>query len=335
MFNPNEYEYWTRALAGDFLPVHDGFPQSGFYRRRMKGRPDEPVAIWSNADGVFAMSAGEVVDADDVWTWVCRAPITEEVYRAVVAGGEPWPDAIEEMIGRSNAPVATPRDRTMTITYHRDFEQGSGDWLAQRCGMLTASEVQYILTPTLKNASNEKERQHLYEMLAQRISKHVEPQYVSDAMLRGENEEIWARDKYAENYAPVEVVGLITNDKFGFTMGYSPDGIVGDDGLIEVKSRSQKFHVQTICENVLPIEFSLQIQSGLLISERKWCDFISYSGGLPMFVLRVMPDPAVQTAIVDAACAFEARLADKLAIYATNVKPFHPTERRDHEDIIL
>ena len=223
----------------------------------------------------------------------------------------------------------------MTATYHTDFEQGSGDWIAQRCGMLTASEMSNILTPTLKVASNEKERQHLCELLAQRINQYVEPQYISDAMLRGESEEILAREMYAEKYAPVAMCGLITNDKWGFRMGYSPDGLVGDDGLIEIKSRNQKYQMQTIIENVLPVEFSLQIQTGLLISERKWCDFISYSGGMPMFVLRVSPDPVIHNAIVEAATAFEARIKEKLQTYSANAKNFHMTERRDYEDIIL
>lgn len=223
----------------------------------------------------------------------------------------------------------------MTVMYHHDFQQGSLDWSAQRCGLLTASEMHLIITPTLKTAANEKQRGHIYELLAQRMSKYVEPQYVSDAMLRGENEEIAARDLYSEKYSVVRQVGFVTNDRWGFTLGCSPDGLVGEDGLIEVKSRRQKYQAQTIIEGVLPLEFSLQIQTALLVSERKWCDFISYSGGMPMFVLRIEPDAAIQNAIVEAATAFEATLAEKLAIYASQACRFIPTERKDYEDIIL
>lgn len=223
----------------------------------------------------------------------------------------------------------------MTITYHNEFEQGSGDWAARRCGMLTASEMDLIITPTLKVANNEKQRSHLYELLAQRFNNYVEPQYVSDAMLRGENEEIAARELYSEIYAKVQECAFVTNDRFGFTMGFSPDGLVGDDGLIEVKSRRQKFQAQTIIEGVLPPEFSLQIQTGLLVSERKWCDFISYSGGMPMFILRIEPDPTIQNAIVEAAEAFEKQLQEKLAIYQRQSGIYYPTERKDYEEIIL
>jgi len=223
----------------------------------------------------------------------------------------------------------------VTITYHTDFEQGSGDWMARRCGMLTASEVKHIMTPTLKRADNDKSRQHLYELLAQRITCYVEPQYIGDAMLRGQQDEIWAREMYGEKYAPVTECAFITNDKFGFTLGYSPDGLVGDDGLIEVKSRSQKYQVQTIIEDAMPTEYLLQVQFGLLVSERRWCDFVSYSSGLPMFVTRVMPDPVVVEAIVTAATDFHAAIAQKLQVYSTSAARFHATERREYGTDII
>jgi hypothetical protein len=223
----------------------------------------------------------------------------------------------------------------MTITYHDDITQGTDEWAAQRCGMLTASQMKHIITPTLKIANNEKERAHLYELLAQRVSRYTEPQYVSDAMLRGEKDELLARQLYAEKYAPVTTCGFITNDEFGFTVGYSPDFLVGDDGLGEIKSRKQALQVQTIIENVLPPEFVLQVQTGLLVSRRKWCDVCSYNGGMPMFRLRVMPDSVVHEAIIEAATAFEKRLQEKLLVYLANAANFFPTERIDYEEIFL
>ncbi len=207
----------------------------------------------------------------------------------------------------------------MTITYHRDFEQGSERWLQIRRGLLTASEVKLILTPTLKIASNDKERAHLYELLAQRVTGYVEPTYQSFDMERGNFDEEHARAKYAEEFEPVEECGFITNDRWGFTLGYSPDGLVGDHGLIECKSRVQKWQMQTLVEYVakreVPPDYIMQIQAALLISERQWIDFISYSGGMKMAVVRAYPIPEFQEAIVAAAAAFEARLQEKLAIY--------------------
>lgn len=211
----------------------------------------------------------------------------------------------------------------MTIKYHKEVEQGSDEWFAMRCGILTASEVKLIITPTLKVANNDKTRSHVYEIASQRITEYVEPTYVSDDMLRGHDEEILAREKYREEFAEGEVseVGFITNDHIltGTTIGYSPDGIVGDDGLIECKSRKQKYQLETILSKGMPdnssINCMLQIQTGLLVSERKWCDFISYSGGMPMFVHRVYPDKAVQAAIYEAAFIFEQKVREKISEY--------------------
>lgn len=226
----------------------------------------------------------------------------------------------------------------MTVRYFPDLIQGSDAWLAARCGLLTASEIKLILTPTLKTASNEKERAHIYELLAQRITGYVEPQYVSDDMIRGTCDEVEARILYAKTYAPVQEMGFITNDRWGFTLGYSPDGLVGDDGLIECKSRRQRFQVETIAKGEMPVDYALQVQTGLLISERQWLDFISYSGGLPMATIRVYPDAVVQMAILEAAGAFEARLAQRMHEYQAALESASrliPTERRVEVEMYL
>lgn len=224
------------------------------------------------------------------------------------------------------------------ITYHDNVEQGSDAWLQMRCGLLTASEMKHIITPTLKIANNDKTRAHAYELAFQRITRHVEPQYVSDAMLRGQEDEIYAREAYREHFAPVTEVGFVTNDKLGFTIGYSPDGLVGDDGLIEIKSRAGKYQVQTIATDEVPEEYVLQLQTALLVTERKWIDFVSYCGGLPVFVKRVEPDADVQEAIIAAATGFEQRVAEIEQQYRNtlaNMRKVIPTERRESLEIVL
>jgi hypothetical protein len=220
------------------------------------------------------------------------------------------------------------------ITIHGDLVQGSGHWLAARCGMLTASEFDRIITPTLKVANNAKERAHCWELAAQRITGYVEPTYISDAMLRGHEDEIRARDAYSKHYAPVDEVGFVTNNRWGFTLGCSPDGLVGDDGLIECKSRGQKFQVQTICEyfegGTTPDDFTLQVQGQMLVTGRSWCDLLSYSGGLPMVAMRIEADPVVQDAIIDAAAKFEARINEIVAAWHSALSSdvrLIPTER--------
>lgn len=226
----------------------------------------------------------------------------------------------------------------MSITYHDAVLQGSDEWLAMRCGKLTASEMKLIVTPTLKAANNDKTRAHAYELAFQRITGFVEPQYVSDAMLRGQEDEVYAREAYREHFAPVAETGFITNNRWGFTIGYSPDGLVGEDGLIEIKSRAGKYQVQTIALNEVPDDYVIQVQTALLVSEREWIDFISYCGGLPVFVKRVEPDPKVQDAIIAAACAFEERVAEIEREYRSTLSSMPkliPTERREVAEIII
>lgn len=230
----------------------------------------------------------------------------------------------------------------MTIRYFPDLIQGSDEWHAARCGLLTASEMKLIITPTLKIADNDKCRAHLWELLAQRITRYVEPHYISDDMLRGKEDEIEARAVYARKFAPVTDMGFITNDRWGFTLGYSPDGLVGLDGAIECKSRRQKYQIQTLVDYVpgdaIMEEYVLQAQTGLLVSERQWIDHISYSGGLPMSVVRVHPDDAIRTAILEAAHAFEAKLAEKLARYHETLASdarLVPTERRIEQEMFV
>jgi len=221
------------------------------------------------------------------------------------------------------------------ITYHPDLIQGTDAWLAARCGLLTASEMKLILTPTLKAASNDKERGHLYELLAQRITRHVEQHYISDDMLRGMEHESIARDLYSEKYAPVTQCGFVTNDRWGVTIGCSPDGLVGDDGMIEIKSRRQKYQIETIVSGGMPADYLMQVQTALLVTERAWCDFVTYSGGLPMLTLRVFPDAKVHDAIISATHAFEERLAIRLDQYHAALRSLRtiPTERRIEQEM--
>lgn len=226
----------------------------------------------------------------------------------------------------------------MTITYHNDLTQGSEEWLAARCGLLTASEMKLVLTPTLKIAKNDKTRAHVFELAAQRITRYVEPTFIGDDMLRGMADEIKARDLYARNYDDVTEVGFVTNDKWGFTIGCSPDALVGDDGMLEIKSRRQKYQIETILAGTCPDDYLLQVQTALLVTERKWLDFISYSGGLPMVTMRVWPDDVVQSAILEAAGDFEAQVERSLMSWHDRMMSdmrLIPTEREIEQEMYV
>jgi YqaJ-like viral recombinase domain len=227
----------------------------------------------------------------------------------------------------------------MTIKHYKELTQGSDEWFQARCGLLTASEMKNIITPkTLKYSESKDERTHVYELAAQRITGYVEPSYISDDMLRGKNDEFRAVAAYNENYAGLDLCGFITNDEWGFTLGYSPDALVRGGGVIECKSRRQKFQVETIIGNSMPDDCKIQVQTGLLVSKEPWCDFITYCGGMPMFTLRILPDEVVQKAIIDAATTFHERLEKAIAAYKGRLEDkslrFIETERVIEQEII-
>lgn len=221
----------------------------------------------------------------------------------------------------------------MAIKYYTDVLQGSDEWFALRRGILTASDMKNIITP--KKLEVVKDPAHLYELAAQRRSGFVEPTFVGEAMLRGKEDEILARALYNQHYAPVTECGFITNDKWGFTLGYSPDWLIGDDGQGECKSQCQKYHFETIANKFIDPEFRIQMQTGLMVSERAYCEFVSYCGGLPMATVKIEADAELQEKIKAAAFSFEEKLLRLLESYdealSAQYGRFIPTERRKLE----
>jgi len=167
-------------------------------------------------------------------------------------------------------------------------------------------------------------------LAAERITGHVEPIHSNADMERGNLDEPYARDKYSEHHAPVTELGFMVRDDWGYKIGYSPDGLVGDDGLIEIKSRRQKKHLQTILADEVPLENMAQCQTGLLVSGRDWIDYVSYCGGMPLWTKRVTPDPKWQDAILEAVQSFEDNAALMIANYQDSVAGLPLTERIDH-----
>jgi len=216
-------------------------------------------------------------------------------------------------------------------TYHNNMLQGSDEWHAARCGVLTASTVKSLFTTKGAPSFAAGTKNFALEKAAERVTQWVEPQFYTQAMARGHRDEEIARDIYSAHHAPVEETGFVTR-KIGDTavIGYSPDGLVGSDGLIEVKSRAQKYQMQTIVNDTVPREYLWQIQTGLLVTGRKWCDFISFCGGMAMFVCRVEPDADMQADIATRAIAFDAEVREYVeqyhALAADCIVPDRPAE---------
>ena len=266
------------------------------------------------------------------------------------------------------------------ITVHEDLTQGTPEWLAARCGIVTASVVGRLISvgapgpaeydcpacgaiahepcismarkvptplktchsarsdvaaerapyepPTLSVASNDTARSVILTLVAERLTGYVEPIRMTPDMWRGVEDEPRARDAYSKHrLAPVREVGFMVRDDWGFPIGYSPDGLVGADGLIECKSRLQRRQLSTILDGQIPPENMSQLQAGLLVSGREWIDYVSYSGGMPLWIQRVAPDPAWHAVIVAAAAQFEATAAEMGEQYSRSVNGLPMTER--------
>lgn len=207
----------------------------------------------------------------------------------------------------------------MTVQIFDTLEQGSDAWLQTRCGLLTASTIGKLLTPKLDVANNDTSRGLTEMLVAERITGHVDYVHPSFDMQLGTLNEPLARSLYADQYEPVHEIGFAIRDIGGLKLGGSPDGLVGEQGGIEIKSRRPRSHLRTILNNTVPAENMAQIQSLLLILERDWWDYISYSQGFPLHVIRVHPDPAWQEAIKAALRNFEANAAQMIATYKATV----------------
>lgn len=210
--------------------------------------------------------------------------------------------------------VVAPDEGVLTV--HADVAQRSEAWYALRLGIVSASTVGRLLTPTLKPADNDTSRRTLLTLAGERITGWAEPNHISPDMWRGIDEEPLAREAYSEHFVPVRECGFMVRDFGGFSLGLSPDGLVGDDGLIEIKSRLHHTQLSTVlADDPVPTTVMAQLQTALLVSGRSWIDYISYSAGMALWVHRVLPDPVWQRAIRATAAVAEERIAATIATY--------------------
>ena len=216
--------------------------------------------------------------------------------------------------------------------------QGSDEWLKKRLGMVTASQIDILVTPKGKVSTGKTVDQFACKIAAERQFAFIEDNYQSFDMMRGHYQEEIARDIYNDAFDEVDKVGIVTRKLNGFNIGASPDGIVGRDGGIEIKSRIPKFQVQTIVADEVPDEYMNQIQMTLIVTGRKWWDYVQYSNGMPLFVKRVLPDTDRQQKIINALIAFESKGVDfQNQFKAKSVGMVHTkrVEIKFEDDVIL
>ena len=169
-----------------------------------------------------------------------------------------------------------------------DCLQGSPEWFLARCGIPTASNFDKIVDTSGK--PSKQRRKYLYQLAGEKITGKPEETYQNAAMLRGTQMEGEARSFYElTNGEKVVQVGFCSSEGKAI-YGASPDGFVGDDGGVEIKCPMISTHVGYLLDGNLPTDYFQQVQGGLLVTGRKWCDFISYYPGIDPLVVRVFPD---------------------------------------------
>ena len=165
-----------------------------------------------------------------------------------------------------------------------DIEQGTPEWYEARRGLPTASCAGKILA---KGGATR--QRYMLELTAEIVTGQPTETYVSRDMQRGKDLEPEVRDLYTFLHdVEVEQVGFIKDCELNF--GYSPDGLIGTHGLLEIKTRLPHLQVEILCDGGVPMEYRAQMQSGLWITRREWCDLACYCPGMPLHVAREYAD---------------------------------------------
>jgi hypothetical protein len=154
----------------------------------------------------------------------------------------------------------------------------------------------------------------LYQVAGELVSGVVQETYKNAAMERGIELEAEARSVYEfATGNTVEAIGLCIDDEHEY--GASPDGMIGEDGLIEIKCPLITTHVGYLIAGTLPSDYFQQVQGQLMVTGRKWCDFVSYYPGLKPLIVRVKPEKAFHKALKSELirfCAEVKQIAEKI-----------------------
>lgn len=172
--------------------------------------------------------------------------------------------------------------------------QGSAAWLQGRLGKITASRMEDVIKRLKSGAESAARRDYKLDLIAERLSGRSEDHYVSPEMEWGIDNEQYARAAYEIGCdVMVDQVGFVLHPTMNFSGG-SPDGIVGKDGLIEIKCGKTTTHLKWMQAGIVPEEHQAQIQWNLCCTGRQWADFISFDPRLPeglrIFVVRMLRD---------------------------------------------
>lgn len=193
-----------------------------------------------------------------------------------------------------------------------DCAQGTPEWFACRAGIPTASMFATVMAQgRAKGSPSATRRTYMLKLIGERLTGEPQESFSNAHTERGHAMEPDARNLYAmaKDVEPVQVGFMRRGDA-----GASPDSLVGESGLLEIKTKLPHLQLEVLLENELPAEHKAQVQGQLWISGREWLDFVSYWPALPIFITRVYRDEAYIAQIAKAVDEFNAEMAETIEI---------------------
>ena len=168
------------------------------------------------------------------------------------------------------------------------YEQGTEGWLRDRLGCPSGSNFAKLITATGKPSTSAEG--YINQMIAERLMNGMASEVkVTEWMQRGTELEPQAREFYEfASDSHVDLIGFCKDDVYEY--GVSPDGLIGSDGLLEIKCPAPSTHIGYLRANKLPSTYKQQVMGQLLVTERAWCDFLSYHPDMPALIVRVERD---------------------------------------------
>lgn len=190
------------------------------------------------------------------------------------------------------------------------FEQGTEEWRRARAGIPTASEFGTLLASGLGGGESKTRRTYMLKLAGEILTGEPAENFTNAHMDRGHLMEGEARDLYAfvKEIEPAQV-GFIRSGR----KGCSPDSLVGDVGMLEIKTKLPHLHIECLLRDDFPPEHKAQCQGALWVAEREWIDLAVYWPGLPLFVKRAYRDETYIASLSAAVDAFNAELDEVVA----------------------
>lgn len=186
--------------------------------------------------------------------------------------------------------------------------QGSGAWLNQRCGCLTASRMADAMAMLKSGKPSESRNKLMIELLAERMTGDAVPHFVNDAMRWGVEQEPYAKAAYeAASGNLLDACGFILHPSIEY-FGASPDSLLDDDAVVEFKCPTSTTHVEWLLAGVMPDQHKPQVLAQLACTQRTRAVFVSFDPRMPikrqLFIKEWTPDPAEIAAVEGAAREF-------------------------------